>query len=130
METAASSEVRNAPSSYPTATRHRPTRPVRASILPDQESSLPLPYRANRFCPIRNEPGPRETRASPGKRTDPQRGVPANKGDRRRQEGVGEQSYEPIVPMKVGNRRAPARGGHGTHWREGLPERMYRSTEP
>src|SRR5262249_50682402 len=26
---------RNAPSSYPTATRHRPTRPVRASILPD-----------------------------------------------------------------------------------------------
>jgi hypothetical protein len=22
--------------------------------------------------------------------------------------------------MKVGNRRAPARGGHGTHWREGV----------
>src|SRR5262249_26060129 len=33
METAASFEARNAPSSYPTATRHRPTRPVRASIL-------------------------------------------------------------------------------------------------
>lgn len=30
-----------------------------------------------------------------------------------------EQSYRLIVPMKVGNRRAPARGGHGTHWREG-----------
>ena len=25
----------------------------------------------------------------------------------------------PYVPGKVGNRRAPARGGHGTHWREG-----------
>ena len=24
-----------------------------------------------------------------------------------------------IVPVKVGNRRAPARGGHGTHWKEG-----------
>jgi len=31
----------------------------------------------------------------------------------------GEWSYRLIVPMKVGNRRAPARGGHGTHWREG-----------
>ena len=28
-----------------------------------------------------------------------------------------EQSYEAIVPVKVGNRRAPATGGHGTHWR-------------
>jgi len=32
---------------------------------------------------------------------------------------MDEQSYEPLVPEKVGNRRAPARGGHGTHWREG-----------
>ena len=38
METAASFEARNAPSSYPTATRHRPTRPVRASIPPDMTS--------------------------------------------------------------------------------------------
>src|SRR5215471_5398650 len=30
---------------------------------------------------------PRETRASPGKRTDPPRGVPVTKGDRKRQEG-------------------------------------------
>jgi len=35
-----------------------------------------------------------------------------------------EQSYN-IVPMKVGNRRAPARGGHGTHWREGGSKRTY-----
>jgi hypothetical protein len=32
---------------------------------------------------------------------------------------VDEQSYDPVVPMKVGNRRASARSGHGTHWREG-----------
>ena len=40
-----------------------------------------------------------------------------------------EQSYEPIVPVKVGNRRAPARGGHGTHWREGENKRTYLSKE-
>src|SRR5215475_11883456 len=34
-----------------------------------------------------------------------------------------EQSYDPIVPAKVGNRRAPARGGHGTHRREGGSKR-------
>ena len=36
-----------------------------------------------------------------------------------------EQSYEPIVPEKVGNRRAPARGSHGTHRREGENKRTY-----
>ena len=30
-----------------------------------------------------------------------------------------EQSYDLVVPMKVGNRRASERSGHGTHWREG-----------
>jgi hypothetical protein len=30
-----------------------------------------------------------------------------------------EQSYEPIVPTSVGNRRASARSGHGAHGREG-----------
>jgi hypothetical protein len=34
--------------------------------------------------------------------------------DRRKHGRMLEQSYDPIVPMKVG-RRAPARGGHGTH---------------
>jgi hypothetical protein len=34
-----------------------------------------------------------------------------------------ERSFDPIVPMKVRNRRAPARGGHGTHWREGGSKR-------
>lgn len=39
--------------------------------------------------------------------------------DRRGHGRVFEQSYNSIVPMKVGNRRASARSGHGTHWREG-----------
>jgi len=34
-----------------------------------------------------------------------------------------EQSYDLIVPVKVGNRRASARSGHGTHWREGGSKR-------
>ena len=34
-----------------------------------------------------------------------------------------EQSYNPIVPMKVWNRRASARSGHRTHWREGGSKR-------
>jgi len=35
--------------------------------------------------------------------------------------GTGsEQSYDSIVPVKVGNRRAPAMGGHGIHRREGM----------
>src|SRR6266699_6117995 len=43
--------------------------------------------------------------------------------DRRKHGRMLEQSYDPIVPRKVGNRRAPARGGHGTHWREGGSKR-------
>ena len=40
--------------------------------------------------------------------------------------GTGdEQSYESIVPMKVENRRAPARGGHGIHWREGMNRLLF-----
>ena len=31
----------------------------------------------------------------------------------------GEQSYNPILPAKVENRRASVRSGHGIHWREG-----------
>jgi hypothetical protein len=44
---------------------------------------------------------------------------PAAKGDRRWRARVGEQSHEPIVPVKVANRRAPEMGGDDTHWREG-----------
>jgi hypothetical protein len=48
------------------------------------------------------------------------------KGNRRRLLRVGENAYEPIVPMKVENHRAPARGGHGMHWREGGNRWTYR----
>ena len=41
---------------------------------------------------------------------------------------MDEQSYEPTVPMKVGNRRASERSGHGTHWREGENKRTNLST--
>ena len=65
-------------------------------------------------------PNPNTTR-SPGTREIPTGSEqtlaeqkPVAKGDRRQQLRADEQSYEPIVPMKVGNRRAPARGGHGT----------------
>ena len=54
-----------------------------------------------------------------GSKADPHEEKPVAKGNRRRQLRVDEQSYESIVPMKVENRRAPARGGHGIHWREG-----------
>src|SRR6266567_3739330 len=60
-------------------------------------------------------PGTQESSPSP-----PHHGeVPAAKGNRRRPGQMDEQSYEPVVPVKVGNRRASARSGHGTHWREG-----------
>jgi RNA-directed DNA polymerase len=36
-----------------------------------------------------------------------------------------EQSYNLILPMKVENCRAPERGGHGIHWREGGSRRTY-----
>jgi hypothetical protein len=32
---------------------------------------------------------------------------------------MDEQSYDLIVPVKVENRRASERSGHGIHWREG-----------
>jgi hypothetical protein len=36
-----------------------------------------------------------------------------------------EQSYDPIVPVKVENRRASERSGHGIHSREGGNKVMY-----
>ena len=69
---------------------------------------------------------PRDVRVAHGKRTNPRRGEPAAEGDQRWQARVGEWSYEPIVPAKVENRRAPERGGHGSHWREGANRSTYR----
>jgi hypothetical protein len=69
---------------------------------------------------VGNGPGPRQADALPAgaKRASNGRGT----GHQGRPEvsGTGrEQSYDPIVPMKVENRRAPETGGHGIHWREG-----------
>jgi hypothetical protein len=64
-------------------------------------------------------PVPGERGSPHGKRTNPRRGEPCCQGRPEGQAWVDEQSYEPIVPMKVENRRAPERGGHGIHWREG-----------
>jgi hypothetical protein len=36
-----------------------------------------------------------------------------------------EQSYDLVVPVKVGNRRASEGSGHGTHWREGENKVTY-----
>jgi hypothetical protein len=45
--------------------------------------------------------------------------------DQREHGRMTEQSYNSIVPMKVGNRRASARSGHGSHWREGRNKRTH-----
>jgi len=52
--------------------------------------------------------------------------TPVTKGNRRWQLRIAEIAYEPVVPEKVENRRAPARGGHGIHRREGGNSRTYR----
>ena len=51
--------------------------------------------------------------------------VPIAKGNRKRPGQMDEQSYDPVVPVKAGNRRASARSGHGTRWREGGNKRTY-----
>ena len=79
--------------------------------------------------PNPKEPGPRGTRVAPREAKQAlDEEKPAAKGDQRRQLRAGEQSYDSIVPMKVENRRAPARGGHGIHWREGMNRSMYRGS--
>jgi hypothetical protein len=55
--------------------------------------------------------------------------ISARQGRPEASEKGGEQSYESMVPMKVGNRRAPARGGHGIHWRDGTNKPTYLPTE-
>src|SRR5258708_5878055 len=80
-----------------------------------------------RFRPTQIEPGLWGKRAFPTRSEATLKPKsPATKGNRRWQPRAGEISYEPIVPTKVENRRAPARGGHGIHWREGGNRWTYR----
>ena len=77
--------------------------------------------------PNPKEPGPRGMRVAPWEAKQAlDEEKPAAKGDRRRQLRVGEQSYDSILPMKVENRRASERSGHGIHWREGMNRSTYR----
>ena len=92
------------PNGFPVNPGELPTSPV------DWASVMPNPN-------LTRSPGMRALPTGSEQTLDEEN--PVAKGDRRRQLRVDEQSYEPIVPMKVANRRAPARGGHDTHWREG-----------
>jgi hypothetical protein len=69
---------------------------------------------------IEVEPGLRDERVEPVEANPPSPRSAATKGNRRWRSRVNQQSYDPIVPVKVGNPRAPGRGGQGTHWREGV----------
>ena len=53
------------------------------------------------------------------------REVRGGKGDQSCHERMAEQSYDPILPLRAGNRRASARSGHGTHRREGGNKPTY-----
>jgi hypothetical protein len=95
--------------------------------LPRNPGELPVPSEQGSGSPEKNEPGPGGSLRTPvWERRSAQTRRPVDQG---RPEAAGkgrEQSYELMVPMKVGNRRAPARGGHGTHWRDGANKRTDR----
>ena len=87
--------------------------------LPVNPGELPAsPHIWAQVAPNPKTPGLRRARVASGRSERPSSGVSCDQGKPEAQARAGEQSYEPIVPMKVENRRAPARGGHGIHWRE------------
>ncbi len=95
------------------------------------ESSLSPRESRGEVRPVGNGPGPRPADARPAgaKRASDARGT----GRQGRPEATGtgrEQSYDPILPMKVENRRARETGGHGIHWREGGNMSTYRFRGP
>src|SRR5437867_404584 len=71
----------------------------------------------------RDGPGTEESSPSPltpgGPSLVMDQEVRATKGRPEERGRMPEQSYNLIVPTKVGNRRAPETGGHDTHWRGG-----------
>ena len=84
------------------------------------------PLSGHLVAPNPKTPGLRGERAAPERSERPSNGVSCCQGKLEAQARAGEQSYDSILPMKVENRRAPARGGHGIHWREGMNRSMYR----
>jgi hypothetical protein len=99
------------------ASKGAPQEPRRAPYLLVKWVGLTQIRRA-RPERVRTHPDRERTSVRAGKPTD--QGRPEAAGTGR------EQSYELMVPRKVGNRRAPARGGHGTHWRDGANKRTHR----
>ena len=82
--------------------------------------------KSGRGSPNPNGPGSRGGTGAPQSRAKETPGTGTCQRGRPELAGKGEeQSYEPIVPAKVGNRRAPETGGHGTHWREGVNRQTY-----
>ena len=77
-------------------------------------------------APNPKTPGLRRARVASVRSERPSSGVSCGQGKPEAQARADEQSYETIVPMKVENRRAPARGGHGIRWREGWNRSMDR----
>ena len=95
--------------------------------FPMNPGELPAsPLSGHLVAPIPKTPGLRRERAAPERSEQPSNGVSCCQGKPEAQAWAGEQSYESIVPMKVENRRAPARGGHDIHWREGMSRSTYR----
>jgi multidrug efflux pump subunit AcrA (membrane-fusion protein) len=79
--------------------------------------------RRDRRSPLSRGMLPKGFSRNPGELAIALRERPAAEGDWRRMGQIKDQSYDPIVPVKVGNRRAFAKSGHGTHWREGEKKR-------
>jgi hypothetical protein len=95
--------------------------------LPVNPGELPAsPQLGHLVAPNQKTPGLRGARAAPERSERPSSGVSCRQGKPEAQARAGEQSYDSILPMKVENRRAPARGGHGIHWREGMNRSMNR----
>ena len=84
------------------------------------------PHNWAQVAPNPKTPGLRRVRVASVRSERPSSGVSCGQGKPEAQARAGEQSYESIVPMKVENCRAPARGGHGIHWREGRNRSMHR----
>src|SRR5215472_9085867 len=135
METSASFEARSAPWSYPAAVRIQPRnrsslRGRRVQVRGRQYPAATAIARSGRLAGVpspRHAPQgwPRNRRELPilshqedrlwkwvGRYVPP-------RVDRRKRGRIWEQSYNPIVLTKGENRRAPARGGHGIHRRDG-----------
>ena len=84
------------------------------------------PLDGHLVTPNPKAPGLRRARVASARSERPSNGVSCRQGKPEAQARAEKQSYDSIVPVKVENRRAPARGGHGIHWREGMNRSMYR----